>query len=86
MLTAIVDFDADIDAQNEQGATALILAIKVQQFEFADFMVESDADCTLKTKDGFDAMETAEKMSFLATSQQMEMRLRREEREEQEGK
>ena len=27
----LLDFDADIDAQNEQGATALILAIKARR-------------------------------------------------------
>lgn len=65
----LLEFDADIDAQNAEGATALILAIKapaqkwlclfafmnrcsrvplfsqVHQLEFADFMLESDADC-----------------------------------------
>lgn len=65
--TLLLEFDADIDAQNDEGATALILAIKapgrgragqlsrreqlssaeaeVHQLDFADFMVESDADC-----------------------------------------
>lgn len=49
----------DIDAQNKDGETALIIAVKRNSREMIEILVNAGADTEIKTKNGFKALDLA---------------------------
>jgi ankyrin repeat protein len=52
MITLLIEFGANINHQNCHGWTALHAAISCDQLTVVNLLLESDADCGLKTNEG----------------------------------
>ncbi len=71
MIRAIVDAGAKLDAQNEKGETALILAAEVGDQTTFDLLVERGANAAIKNKSGETAISIAREKSRYAMTRKL---------------
>jgi hypothetical protein len=61
-MKVLLEFEADVDIQNEDGTTALIFAANYrceEQFEIVDLLLQNDADMEITDKSGKTAQQQA---------------------------
>lgn len=61
VLELLLTHGANINLQNKDGETALIVAIKNKQTQAVKYLIEKGADVNLRTKDNINALYIAEK-------------------------
>ena len=57
----LLEFGADVDLQDSEGKTAMMLAIEVGQFEYALKLIDSGCDVDIADDKGLRALEYLEK-------------------------
>lgn len=65
-----------INAWNVQGNTALMLCLRAQKEEFAEWLLEEGADVTRANTDGEDALEIADMLGMHSIKNKLEMKSR----------
>ena len=59
---ALIKAGADVNAQNYNGATALMYAVENNNEKMVEILLKAGADVTLKTEQGYDALDIAQKL------------------------